>query len=128
MILFAAAMTISFVACDGSKKETATEESAQTEETTEVVATETVESTAGSAEETLAKYEKFVNDIIPIMEKVQKGDAAAIQEYTKIASDAQTLSADIQKYMSDMTPDQMKRWEEISKKYADAVQAMTPQQ
>jgi outer membrane murein-binding lipoprotein Lpp len=127
MILFAVVLTVSFAACGGSSEK---KDGAEAEATT--VETTTVEEVApaaeaGSADEFIANYDSFLNELLPIMEKVAAGDAAATQEYTKLAEKAQQLAMDAQKYAPNFTPEQAQKWQDMSIKYAEAVQKMTPQ-
>ncbi len=127
MILFAVAMMVSFAACNSTKKEeTPAQDEAKQEVKEEAPAAPAGE--AANADEFIANYEKLMNDMIPVMEKVAKGDAAATQEYAKYSEQAQKIAADAQKFMPNFTPEQMKKFQEIGQKYAEAVQKMTPKQ
>lgn len=112
-MLTIAAFATTFVACD-SKKE-------GTENTTTADST-AVEAAAPAEGDVLAKYEALVDKAIPLLEKVQKGDAAATQEYTQIAQEIANLSTDLQKEVATLTPEQATKFAEIGKKFAEAAQ------
>lgn len=129
MILFAVVMTVSFAACGGSKEK---KEGAEVvEETTVETTTEEVApapaAEAGSADEFIANYEKFLDEMLPVMEKVAAGDVNASQEYAKYAEQAQQLAMDAQKFMPNFTAEQTQKWQDMAMKYAEAVQKMAGQ-
>lgn len=140
---FIAALLISslvFTACGGSSKsgETTNEEN-KTEVTIEDVVTDTentvkdkveevkgtVEETKGNAEaavetvktagsEILSKYETLVNEILPLAEKVKKGDIKAIADYTK---KSKALSDFVEKNataLTGLTGDDAKKYKELA--------------
>lgn len=122
MIAFVAAATLSFAACN-----TKTEGAQGTDADTTKVETPAVDNTVAAADTSvLGKYEALVNQALPLVEKVQKGDAAASAEYAKIAQEIANLGQDLQKELATMTPEQAAKFAEIGKKFADAAQAGAP--
>lgn len=122
MILFAAASLV-LVACNGDKKPATEGETPETEATTpqteETTAPETSEATEGDA---LSKYEAIVDKLIPLMEKVKKGDASVASEYQKLSEEMAAIAPELQKELTNMTPEQSKRYQEIAEKWAKAAQ------
>lgn len=123
MIAFVAAATLSFAACN-----TKTEGTQGTDADSTKVETPAVDNTVAVADTTvLGKYEALVNQALPLVEKVQKGDAAASAEYAKIAQEIANLGQDLQKELATMTPEQAAKFAELGKKFAEAAQAGAPQ-
>lgn len=126
MILFAAAMMVSFAACGGGNSNKPADNTGEAEQVEVIEETVTEQPAAPSgADEYIANYEKFLNDLLPIIEKVASGDQAAVAEYTQLAQDAQkylTPPADLT-----FTPEQTQKIQDLTAKYTEAVQKMTQQ-
>lgn len=73
------------------------------------------------AEQFLADYEKWTDEITSVMQKVSAGDTLATAEYDKLAEKAQDFNVKLQQYGAKFTVEQMKKYEEISSKYVDAL-------
>ncbi|QIK52813.1 hypothetical protein G7051_12240 [Dysgonomonas sp. HDW5B] len=121
MIAFVAAATLSFAACN-----TKTEGAQGSDVDSTQVETPAVDTVAVADTSVLGKYEALVNQALPLVEKVQKGDAAASAEYAKIAQEIANLGQDLQKELATMTPEQAAKFAELGKKFAEAAQAGTP--
>lgn len=116
MIAFVATATL-FAACNSKTDNAATNaDETKVEATTEEVKEE-VKSEGGS---TLDKYADLVEKIIPLQEKAQKGDAAAIKELTDLSQEVANMATELQKEMATMTPEQTARFTELAKKLMDA--------
>jgi hypothetical protein len=91
MILLATAMVV-WVACGGKKSEAA---------------------------ESVDKYVSLVEQAIPLAETLKSGDISVLDSYTKIVQELSDLasSADFQKDLAHLTPEQ-------TKKYLDAAQKL----
>lgn len=72
----------------------------------------------------LAQYEAFVDKYIDILAKVQKGDTAAAQELSTLASDNQELLLKLASEASSWSQEKAEKYQAISKKYTDAVSNM----
>lgn len=118
MIAFVAAATLSFAACN-----TKTEGAQGTETDSLQVETTVIEEVAVTDTTVLGKYEALVNQALPLVEKVQKGDAAATAEYAKIAQEIANLGQALQTELATMTPEQAAKFAELGKKFAEAAQA-----
>lgn len=118
MIAFVAAATLSFAACntktDGAQGSDSDSIQVETAVVEEVVVTDTT---------ALGKYEALINQALPLVEKVQKGDAAAAAEYAKVAQEIANLGQALQTELATMTPEQAAKFAEIGKKFAEAAQA-----
>lgn len=111
MIVTAAAI---LVAC-GGKGTTPKAEDANAPQT-EVKAPKAEEGDA------LAQYEKMIEKVIEIYPKVKTGDASAMAEYQKIATEMAPLATKITEEMANMTPEQQARFAELAQKLAAAAQ------
>lgn len=120
MIALVAAATLSFAACN-TKTDGAKGTDADSLKQEAPVAPETTPAAADTS--VLGKYEALVNQALPLVEKVQKGDATAAAEYAKIAQEIANLGQDLQKELATMTPEQAAKFAEIGKKFAEAAQA-----
>lgn len=98
LILFATLATLLFAACGGKK--------------------------ASETEQFLADYEKWTNEIGSVMERISTGDTLAVAEYDKLAERSQDFNVKLQQYGVNFTSDQIKKYEEISSKYTEALQKM----
>ncbi len=123
MIAFVAAATLSFAACN-TKTEGAQGTAADSTKMETPAPVETPAATADTS--VLGKYEALVNQALPLVAKVQKGDAAATAEYAKIAQEVAKLGQSIQKDMATMTPEQTAKFAELGKKFTEAAQAGAP--
>ena len=102
------------VSCGGSKStDAATEDATATEQVTEADA---------CCSDVLKKYEEFVDQVIPLFAKVKAGDIAAVQEYAKLSEDLTKFLQDNAATFSTFTEADAKKYEELAKKLADAVQ------
>ncbi len=116
--LFAvSALVLTFAACGGNKKNNTTEAAGET--TTETTATPA--QTAGN--DVLDKYEALINQAIDLQAKVAKGDAAASQEYMKIAEEMQSMAGELQTAIANMSEADAQRFAELGQKLANAAQA-----
>ena len=110
------AFALSMTACGGNSNSNKNTESTETQ--TEAAA----EVAAPAAEEgnVLDKYEKLVNQAIEVYPKVKAGDAAATQEYMKIAEEMSKMAEELTTEMANMTPEQVQRFSELGQKWAAA--------
>ena len=113
MILFAAASLI-FVACSGEKKATDAPADDATQTETPAPAAETA---SGDA---LEKYEALVNKAIPILQKIQKGDMSAANDYQKLNKEISDLMPQLQAEAANMTPEKAAKYQELAQKLLDA--------
>lgn len=121
LVLFAVVMTVLFTACGGEKKANDSSSDAKTEE----VAKDEPKAASGSAEDQfLADYEKLIDKLIPLVEKVSKGDTSAMTEYGTISQEATNIATKAADHVGNFNEEQMKKYEEINKKYTDALQSM----
>lgn len=114
LTLTIAAFTASFVACDSKKSETGSSDKDSTN-----VTTTTPADTVATEGDALAKYTALVEKAIELYPKVKSGDASAVQEYTKLSQELTTMAQDLQKEMSNMTPEQVAKFSELGKKFAE---------
>lgn len=115
-MMVVAAMALTFAACGNSEKP-ATDQN-QTEETT----TAPAEAAVAAEGDILKKYEAFVEQALPLLAKVKTGDAAAIQEYSKIAQDLAQFMQDNQDAFSKLSADDAAKFAELNQKLANAAQ------
>jgi hypothetical protein len=115
-MLAMASFMVFFIACGGKNTQA-------TEEVTETVVEETV-APAPAEGDLLAKYEAFVDKAISsgLIEKVAKGDQAAVAEWTKLAQEYTTFAQELQTETANLTPEQLQKLTDISKKWADYAQ------
>ena len=72
----------------------------------------------------LEAYEKYVDQYIRMMERVNKGDNTAISEYPGLLAKAEELQNKLERAKDEMTSAQINRLYKIQKKLLDATQAM----
>lgn len=120
LVLFAVVMTVLFTACGGEKKANDSSSDTQTEE----VAKDEPKASGSAEDQFLADYEKLIDKLIPLVEKVSKGDTSAMTEYGTISQEATSIAAKAADHVSNFNEAQMKKYEEINKKYTDALQSM----
>ena len=127
-ILGIVAMTFTFAACSGSKKDVQTTDEAteQIEATDENAGTDVVEpvNLKVAAEEALKKYEQAVKDYLDVLVKFQKGDMSVASKYQKLSMDLPQLSKEATQYAAEFDAKQTKRLEATTKKYTDATKAL----
>ena len=118
VIFFTGALMIMVASCGGSKenKETSPQAPAENVE----VVSETID-----AETALADYEKYVNEYVDIIKKMQAGDTKVISDYSEYSQQTQQMTADMERYRIDFSPDQMKRWETSQTKLAAAIKSLS---
>lgn len=121
MILFAAA-SLMLVACDGTKKPATDGETPETEAAAPQTEETTTEGTEAASGDTFAKYEELVNKAIPLLEKIQKGDVSAANDYQKLNEEITALMPELQKEMSNMTPEKAQKYQELAERLAKAAQ------
>ncbi|GBU07815.1 hypothetical protein AwDysgo_11460 [Bacteroidales bacterium] len=117
MFLFAAAMTVSMVSCDGSKKEN---EAVVEGVTIEEVAIEEVANSSANLDETIERYSTLMDKYVVLM--ANSTDAAAQAELMKLSEEMQAVSADLAKYGSEFTTAQKEKMEAIGNKVIVAAQ------
>lgn len=79
-----------------------------------------VETVKAVGSEVLTKYETLVNDILPLAEKVKKGDIKAIADYTK---KSKAISDYVQKNATELTGltgDDAKKYKELAESLVNA--------
>ncbi|NDW09912.1 hypothetical protein D0T56_09650 [Dysgonomonas sp. 520] len=116
MFLLAAAMTFSFVACDGGKKTDAAQggDSAKTE-------APATEGTTAASDNAIDKYISLAEQMLPLIEK---GDFTSA-EYTKLAEEVAKLTPELAKVdPTTLTEEQQKKYTEVAQKMAEAAQKM----
>ncbi|GHV50920.1 hypothetical protein FACS1894181_12090 [Bacteroidia bacterium] len=91
-------LIVSFVACGGKKAEK-----------------------AEGGSDVLAKYEAFVDKAVTsgLIEKIIEGDMGAFREWTKLVSSFNTLGQEIQNEIGNFTPEQNRKFQELTQKWAD---------
>ena len=72
----------------------------------------------------LDAYEKYVDQYIRMMERVNKGDDTAIAEYPGLLAKAEELQKKMENAKGEMTSTQIARLNKIQQKMLDAAQAM----
>lgn len=105
-------LTLSFVACGGKGSDKSSSDSAPKTET----------AAPAKGNDVLAKYETLINKMIKMYEdgKFTSGDAAAMQEYTKLAQEMSDMSEELQKEMQNLTPAQAQKFTELGEKLTNA--------
>lgn len=126
LTLFAALIAVSFAACDDKKAKTESTDDANTEKV-EQKQEEAPAASNNEQDKFLADYESLINRTLEIMEKAAKGDMDAVQESQKLAQDAQEFATKAQEVIPNFSAEQMKKYEEITKKYTDAIMSMSGQ-
>ncbi|MDH6306359.1 hypothetical protein M2459_000346 [Parabacteroides sp. PF5-5] len=113
LVLAVLTFTLSFIACGGKTSEKATSEDA---------APKTEAAAPAKGNDVLDKYETLVNKTIELYEsgKFKSGDAAAMQEYTKIAQEMSEMAEELQEAMQNLTPAQVQKYTELGQKLTDA--------
>jgi hypothetical protein len=113
LIVLIATFTLSFAACSGKKGDTApANESAKEEVTAPTAVT--------NENDVLVKYEAIINKAIELQEKVSKGDATAVQEYTKLSEEMTSIAVELQNAAANMTPEQAQKFTELGQKWLEA--------
>lgn len=108
----AAAAMLTLVACGGGSK------SADSAKETGKEATEKTETKKESASSPkLDQYIKLIEKATPLLEKVSKGDAAAVQEYTKIAEDMAKIATELQNELAN-NPELLQKYTDAANKFA----------
>ena len=107
MVVIAVAMFT--ISCGGNKS-------------TETESSENVEATADSSASlsNLDLYIQLIEKATPLLEKVSKGDAAAVQEYATITEEMTKVAMDLQSELAD-NPDMMAKYTEAAQKFAEEV-------
>lgn len=116
------ALALTLTACGGNKKNNNTE--TENTETTEATAAPAAPAAEANV---LDKYEALVNQAIELQGKVAQGDAAASQEYMKVAEEMQKIAGELQTAMTNMSEADMARFTELGQKLANAAQATVAQ-
>jgi hypothetical protein len=114
MILMATALVV-LVACGGKKSDAAGGSAVKTEKESPA---------AAKSSSSVDKYLSLIEELIPLAEKMKKGDAAAIEKYTKLSQELSELasSTDFQSELAKLTPEQTKKYQEALLKFAAAAQ------
>ena len=73
----------------------------------------------------LVKFENLVEKFITLQEKVAAGDVASLEGSTNLLEEYGTIIAAIQEKVNEFTPEQLEKFNEIGKKWADAAQGIT---
>jgi hypothetical protein len=117
MTLMVAAIIL-FAACGGKKSETSGECEAKNPDTEASVPAET----SGNL---VDEYLGLIDEAIPLLEKVQKGDADAVAKYGEISQKLADLtsSTDFQTEIANLTPEQATKYQEAVQKLAAAATA-----
>lgn len=71
----------------------------------------------------LDSYESYVNQYIKTMEKAKAGDATALTSYASMLKKSQDLQKKLENASSDMTPEQLARYQKINAKLLKAMQS-----
>lgn len=111
MMVAIAALSLSFAACGGKSDAPKTDSADST-----AVATPATTEEADA----LVKYEALVTKAIELQEKVKKGDAAALEEYTKLGEEMASISTELSQEIAKMTPEQAAKFTELGQKLAAA--------
>ena len=109
-MFFAATAMLTFAACGGGSK-SADSSANDAKENVEV------KSDAPASSDKLDQYVKLIEKATPLLEKVSKGDAAAVQEYTKIAEDMAKIAMELQSELAS-NPEKMKKFNDAAQKFA----------
>ena len=107
----------------GLSSESSDEEAAMESMETSVSDDTDISESASSSEdwdELLDAYDDLVDAYIKFLQKYQKGDLSALNEYMEALEKAQKYSEKLSEGQSMMTSSQMKRYMDITKKMTDA--------
>ena len=80
---------------------------------------ETKKSSASSGK--LDDYIKLIEKATPLLEKVSKGDAAAVLEFNKIAEDMTKIASELQTELAS-NPELLKKYTDAAQKFAEEMQ------
>ena len=83
-----------------------------------------VEAKSNNWDSILKDYEKFVDQYIALMKKVNAGDMSAMTQAMKVLEQATALSERMDKASGDLTAAQSKKLLQIQKKLANAAASM----
>lgn len=113
-----AALAMTFTACDAKKNQ----DNTSSQDSTQTVATPATETAATpvSNDEVLGKYEGLVAEIMPLIEKMKKGDISATQKYAQLTQELSKFVQDNQALIDKFTPEQAKKYTDLAKKLLDA--------
>ncbi|HYX08368.1 MAG TPA: hypothetical protein VE912_16675 [Bacteroidales bacterium] len=70
----------------------------------------------------LNQYDSLVNEYIKLAKKAKKGDISSMSAYSKISVKAVSLATKLAKVAPKLTEEQRQRFEEVQKKYDDALE------
>lgn len=84
--------------------------------------TEYVEASGNNWDKILDEYEGYVDDAIRLYSKAMNGDPDAFDEYIELSEKAEDLNMQISSSFNSLTLDQANRLNEITIKFADALQ------
>ena len=107
-ISMAAVAVLALSACGGGSKDSAKD-------------ADKVETKKEASSSNLDAYIKLIEKATPLLEKVAKGDADAVTEYTKIAEDMAKIATDLQTELAN-SPELMKKYTDAAQKFAEAAQ------
>lgn len=137
--LMFAAVSMAFTSCGGEKSKSASETSVT--EDVDTVVSDNVEalpedvadseaseeknsSSSGDIDELLDSYDSYVTKYISFMKKAAKGDMTAMAEYPGLMKEAEEFGEKCENAKGDFSAAQLKRYTEISAKFAKAAQEM----
>ena len=83
------------------------------------------EITAEEFEEVLDTYESLIIDYANLVKKANEGDMDALSEYVRVSAKAVTLAARIAAVSPRLTDEQRKKFEDLQKKYEEALEETT---
>ena len=104
----AVAAMLTFTACGGSKPADSSDKDAKVETKEE----------ASASSSNLDEYIKLIEQATPLLEKVSKGDATAMQEYTKIAEKMSEIAMGLQTELAG-NPEWLTKYNEAAQKFAE---------
>ena len=123
LLIATVALGLTFTACSGAQKQNDSAQPADSVAQPAAVA-QPVDTTAAAAatdqSAVLAQYEQLVNKAIELQGKVQKGDASAAQELTKLSEQMTSVTTQLQNAAASLTPEQTQKLTDLAKKWADA--------
>lgn len=93
----------------------------QLEELEADTATEKIEMSSEDFQKLLQDYEKLTQDVVRLSEKARNKDLSAVDEYAKVAARAAVVASQIMGKSSTLSKDQLKKFQEIQKKYEEAM-------